>query len=143
MTLITCLFPPAVEPIFERKEWVIQMKDFERKKKKQKKLLHAVIIVQSYVLKNSWIVHFGVKEWNPVPMVLSLHRKINKKKMIMCYAYRNLLPEKKFQLQKWNERNSKNDNDSFLSLSSSAINFHHFLIKENNSLIHWKSVKGF
>ena len=51
MTLITCLFPPAVEPIFERKEWVIQMKDFERKKKKN--LLHAVIIVQSYVLKNS------------------------------------------------------------------------------------------
>ena len=53
MTLITCLFPPAVEPIFERKEWVIQMKDIERKKKKKKKLLHAVIIVQSYVLKNS------------------------------------------------------------------------------------------
>ena len=49
MTLITCLFPPAVEPIFKGREWVIQMKDFERKKKK--KLLHAGIIVQSYVVK--------------------------------------------------------------------------------------------
>ena len=71
-------------------------------------------------------MHFGVKESNPVAMVLSLHRKINKEK------------KNDYVL-----RNSKNDNDSFLSLSSSAINFHHFLIKENNSLIHWKSVKGF
>ena len=46
MTLITCLFPPAVEPIFKGREWVIQMKDFERKK-----TLHAGIIVQSYVVK--------------------------------------------------------------------------------------------
>ena len=69
-------------------------------------------------------MHFGVKESNPVPMVLSLHRKIKKKNDYVL-------------------RNSKNDNDSFLSLSSSAINFHHFLIKENNSLIHSKSVKGF
>ena len=59
MTLITCLFFPAMEPIFEGRGWVIQIKDFEEKKKS---LLRAVIIVQSYVVKNSSILHFGVKE---------------------------------------------------------------------------------